>query len=141
MTDRNEGGGPLPAAALAAVIAALTRLLGNEVALLKAEAARAASDTRRAIGLFAVAVVLGLVALNALAGAAVLGLMAAGLHPAWAMLAVGVGLLALALGYAQAARWRLRRENLSPWRSRRSMQRSLSMLGGESEKAPDHADQ
>lgn len=141
MTDRNDGGSPLPAAALAAVIASLSRLMGNEIALFKAEATRAATDARGAVGLFAIAVLMGLVALNALAGAAVLGLMAAGLHPAWAMLAVGVGLLALALGYAQAARARLRRKNLTPWRSRRSLERSLSALGGDREKAPDHGNQ
>lgn len=137
MSERKDSG-PLPAAALAAVIAALARLAGNEIALLKAEAARAASDARSALAMFAVAAVLGLVALNLLAGAAVEALVLAGLHPVWAMLAVGGGLLLVTLACALTARRRLRPENLRPWRSRRSLRRDLAALGGEGE-AP-HAD-
>lgn len=137
--SEHKDSGPLPAAALAAVIAALARLAGNEIALLKAEAARAASDARSALAMFAVAAVLGLVALNVLAGAAVEALVLAGLHPVWAMLAVGAGLLLVTLVCALTARKRLRPENLSPWRSSRSLRRDLAALGGDEGKA-HHAD-
>ncbi len=135
MTDRRDGGGPLPAAALAAVIAAVSRLIGNEIALLKAEAARAAGDTRRALVFLAIAAILGLIGLQVLAGAAVEGLVAAGLHRAWSMVAVGGGLAVLALTYALAARRRLDGKSLAPWRSARSLRRDLAALGGEQERA------
>ncbi|MDX5359610.1 MAG: phage holin family protein [Rhodobacterales bacterium] len=137
MTGKPQDGGPLPAAAVSAVIAALAGLIGSHFALLRAEATRAAADTRRAMGLLAVALVLGLVGAILLAGAVVLGLVAAGMHPAWASLAVGVGLIALALGNVQAARWRLRAGNLAPWRSARSLRRTLAALDGHDEKVSE----
>ena len=140
MNDSKDARGPLPAAALAAVLAAVAKLITDEIALLKAEAARAVADARRALVLMAIAAVLALVALNMLAGAAVQGLIAAGLHPGWSMLAVGVGLLALALGYVQAARWRLRRQNLAPWRSERSLRRNMAALGGGNGEGRDNVD-
>jgi hypothetical protein len=76
----------------------------------------------------ALALVAGLVGLNTLAGAAVAGLVTAGLGPALAAVAVGLGLCALALGLALAGRASLRLKGLWPDRALRGLRRDADAM-------------
>ena len=93
------------------------RLIRGELALARAEAKRSLSDATSAVGKLVVAAILGGVALNVLAGAAVVGLVAAGLTPVWASVAVGVGILLVAFVLVQLALSQLKPANLAPNRS------------------------
>jgi hypothetical protein len=83
------------------VLASLSRLIRGELALARTEAEQAARKAGQGVLHLLFAVVVGLVALNVLAGAAVAGVAALGVGPHWAALIVGMVLALLALGYAQ----------------------------------------
>lgn len=80
------------------VLSGMDRLLRGEVALAKAEVRQNLRAVRQAAAQFVLAVVFGVIALNLLAGAAVAGLVAAGLSPGAAGLSLGVALLLIAYG-------------------------------------------
>lgn len=100
-TGRPTGEEAPLAGLFADVIEGVSRLVRGEIALAKAEAHLALQRAARAAAQIAVAGVLALVGLNALAGAAVAGLVALGLAPGWSGLVVGTVLLLVALGYLQ----------------------------------------
>lgn len=120
--------GPGPGAMMADVLAGIARLVQGELALARAEAAERLRAARQAVVQVAVAVMLGITAINVLAVAAVAGVVALGLTPPWASVVVGGVLLLLALGFAQQAARLLRDAAATPTRSAVSMKRDVETL-------------
>lgn len=120
---------PRPAGALLSdAIQALSDLVRGEIALAKAEMTDKLRQAGAGIGLVVAGAVVGVVALNTLAGAAVAGLVAQGIAPGWAALIVAVvaGLLALVLiGVGRRA---LSPENLMPRRTARNVRRDATTV-------------
>ena len=126
-----EGGsatGQGPGAMLADVLAGVTRLVQGELALARAEAAERLDAARDAAIQMAVAVVLGITAINILAMVAVAALVAMGLPTIWASVVVGGILLGLALVFSQMAARRLRDASALPKRSAVSIKRDMETL-------------
>jgi hypothetical protein len=113
-TDRSAGESPV--GLLGEVVAGFGRLVKGELALARAEAKRSLGDATSALGKLVIAAILGITALNVLAGAAIAGLIAAGLAPVWASVAVGAGLLLLAFAIVQIGLAQLKPSNLAPKR-------------------------
>jgi len=113
---------------MADVLAGVSRLVQGELALARAEAAERLDALRQSAVQAALAVVLGITAINVLAGAAVAGVIALGLSPIWAMLLVGGILLLLALGFAQHAARLLSDAGSKPKLSVTSVRRDVETL-------------
>lgn len=130
MTGTENGQTPekRPGALLADVLAGMTRLVQGELALARAEAAERLDAGRRAALQVAVAVVLGITAINLLAAAAVAAVARLGLGPAWASVVVGGIVLLLALGIAGQAVRLLREAARGPGRSAASIRRDIETL-------------
>jgi Putative Actinobacterial Holin-X, holin superfamily III len=110
------------------VVFGITQLVKGELALVRAEVQGSVQDATNAIVKLAIAAVLGIVALNVLAAAAVSGLMVAGLSPVWACLGVGIVLLISALVIVRFAMPLLAAGNLVPKRSFASMHKDAEIL-------------
>lgn len=117
-----------PAGLVGDVVSGFARLVRGEFALATAEAKRSLSDATSALFKLAIAAFLAITGLNVLAGAAVAGLVAAGLSPFWAGLAVGVGVLAVAYILAQMALSRLKPSNLAPKRVMANLRQDAETL-------------
>ena len=117
-----------PSTMIADALAGVYRLVQGELALARAEAMQRVHLAREAVVHLAIAVLLGIVALNVLAGAAVAGLVAAGLGPVWSALLVGGVLGLLALGYAQYAARLGRDVGAPPRESAASLKRDLETI-------------
>lgn len=126
--DTNSAPGTGPGAAMADVLAGVSRLVQGEVALAKAEVADRLRSAKRAAVQLAVAVVLGIGAINVLAWAAVAAIVELGLSPLWASVAVGAVILLLALGFAQHANRLIRDAGAAPRRSAASVRRDVQTL-------------
>jgi cytochrome c biogenesis protein CcdA len=113
---------------IADVMSGVARLVQGEIALAKAEASERVNAMQRSIVQGVVAVVLGITAINVLAGAVVSGGVALGLSPIWAAAVVGGVLLLVALGFAQHAARLLRDASSLPKRSAASVKRDLETL-------------
>ena len=87
--------------AMASVLAHLHNLLRKEAALFKSEMADSINRAAVAVGLIGLALVLVMIGLNVLAGAAAAALIEAGLSPAQAALSIAVAclLIAAAVGW------------------------------------------
>jgi hypothetical protein len=120
--------GDNPAGLITDVLAGLSRLVQGEIALAKAEVARSLQDIVRAMLRLLIAAILGITALNVLAGAAIAALVGAGLSPLWASIAVGGVLLLVAGGLVQAGLSLLKATNLAPQRSMNSLRRDVETL-------------
>lgn len=127
-TENGKDAGRGPGAMMADVLAGISRLVQGELALARAEAAERLDSARQAVIKVAIAVVLGITAINVLAGAAVAGLVALGLAPLWASSLVGGVLLLLALGFSQQAARLLRGAGSRPKRSGASIKRDVETL-------------
>lgn len=129
MTDRFDGSaGPGLFDLILQMISAMGRLVQGEIALAKVEAVQSLQDVVRAVIKLLVAAILAIGGLNLLAGAAVQGLIVAGLKPVWACLTVGGSLLALALILALLASRQFKRAKLAPPRSLDRMRRDAETL-------------
>lgn len=130
MTGPENGSNPGrgPGAMMADVLAGISRLVQGELALARAEAAERLNSARQAAIQVAIAVVLGITAINVLATAAIAGLVALGLAPVWASTLVGGILLLLALGFSQHAARLLRDAGSRPKRSSASIKRDVETL-------------
>ena len=129
MTDRSHtSGGESPASLLGDVFQGFTRLITGEIALARAEAERSLRDAAKAIGLFAVAAIIAIAALNVLSGAAVAGVVRLGLPPHWAAVVVGAALFAAAAGLAYYAKRLLQPVNPGPGRSYENLRRDAETL-------------
>jgi cytochrome c biogenesis protein CcdA len=127
-TENDRGTGRGPGAMMADVLAGITRLVHGELALARAEAAERLNSARQAVIQVAIAVVLGIAAINVLATTATAVLVALGLDPIWATALVGVVLLLLALGFLQHAAHLLREAGARPKRSSASIKRDVETL-------------
>lgn len=117
MTDHPQrSAGESPVGLVGDVVAGFARLVRGEFALATAEAKRSLSDAKLALGKLIVAAILGITAFNVLAGAAVAALIAAGMAPIWANLAVGLGLLLVAYVLARVGMAQIQPSNLAPKR-------------------------
>lgn len=129
MTDRRDRPtGESPVDLLGDVVSGFARLISGEFALARAEAKRTIGDAGSALGKLAIAAILAVVALNVLSGAAVAGLIALGLTPLWANLAVGAGLFLLALVLARIAIAQLKPSNLAPKRMMANLRHDAETL-------------
>lgn len=130
MRDDHPGAPEAPGrgALIADVLAGISRLVQGEMALARAEAAERLSDLRRSVVQIAVAAILGITAINVLAGAAVAVAVLLGLPPLWATLLVGAVLLLLAFGFAQHAASLMRDAGKAPVRSADSVKRDLEVI-------------
>jgi CBS domain containing-hemolysin-like protein len=122
-TGRPAGNGP--GAMMADVLAGITRLVQGELALARAEAAERLNSVRQSAVQAVIAAVLGITAINVLAGAAVGAAVAVGLSPIWAAVVVGGFLLLLAFAFAQYAAHLLRDAGAAPKRSAASVKRDV----------------
>ena len=129
MTDQQTKPGANSAASLLGdVVAGFGRLIQGEFALARAEAKRSLGDAKSAIGKLIIAAVLGITALNMLAGAAVAGLISVGWTPPTASLAVGVVALLLAVLLARMALAQLKPSNLAPKRTLANLRQDAQTL-------------
>ncbi len=130
MTDPESGhtAGQGLGAMMADVLAGVTRLVQGELALARAEAAERLNAVRRSVIHIVIAAVLGITAINVLAGAAVAAAVTLGLPPIWAAVVVGGTILLLALGIAQQAARLLREAGALPKRSVASVKRDVETL-------------
>ena len=121
MTDPEDG-------ALARILTEALYVLQGEVRLARAEVAQGLRGMVRGVGLMIAAAVLGLVALNTVAGAAVFALVGLGFSPASAGLAVGVALLVLAYASVRMALALLSPKNLLPLRALSRLREDVETL-------------
>ncbi len=129
MTDpSNKSAGDNPASLFGDVLLGFARLVKGELALARAEAERSLRDAARALGILAIAALLGITALTVLSGAMVAGLVRLGMPLHWAAVVVGVGLFAVAAGLVYYALHLLKPENLAPNRSFQNLRRDAETL-------------
>ena len=120
---------PPAATLLNDVVTGLGRLVQGELRLARAEATEGLRAASAGLGKIAVAAVLALVGLNVLAGAAVAALAKTGMGPAWAALAVGLGLCVLAWILLSMGRAALRLKALWPDRALRGLRQDAEAIG------------
>lgn len=129
MTDpSNKSAGDNPASLFGDVLLGFTRLVKGELALARAEAERSLRDAAKALGIMAMAAILGITALTVLSGAMVAGLVGLGMPLHWAAVVVGVGLIAVAAGLVYYALHLLKPANLAPNRSFQNLRRDAETL-------------
>jgi cytochrome c biogenesis protein CcdA len=128
MSDPDPGRAPGAGRMMADVLAGVSRLVRGELALARAEVAERLDAVRQSVVQVVIAVVLGITAINVLAGAAVAAAVALGLTPIWAAVIVGGILLILALGFAQHAARLLRDAGALPKRTAASVKRDVETL-------------
>jgi uncharacterized membrane protein YeiB len=130
MMGREEGPAPEQGtgAMMADVLAGVSRLVQGELALARAETAERLQSAKHAAVQVVVAVVLGITAINLLAAALVAAIIEMGLSPIWASVLVGVALLLLAMGSAQAAARLLRDAGKMPRRTLASVKQDMETL-------------
>ena len=103
-------------------------LIRGEIALARAEAEESLRMAAAGVALFAIALVMVLVALNVLAAAIVAGLAEAGLHPGWAALIVGAFFLIAAGILARLGKKALEPDSLVPRRTARNLKRDVETV-------------
>lgn len=129
MTDQTQRpGGESPVDLVGDVVAGLSRLVRGEFALATAEAKRSLNDAKGALVKLVVAAVLGITALNVLAGAAIAALVAAGLAPIWATLVVGIALLVVVYALVQSGLSQIKPSNLAPKRIMANLRQDAETL-------------
>lgn len=129
MTEQpHKAGGETSAGLVGDVLIGFSRLVQGEIALARAEAERGLRDITKAVAFVVVAAILAITALNVLSGAAIAGLVALGLTPVWATLAVGIGLAVLAYALLQYALTLMKPSNLAPKRSFANLRRDADAL-------------
>jgi MFS family permease len=110
------------------LVSQVTDLYRKEIHLLKAEMSEKTTMAMAAVGMIAVAAVLGIVALNLLAGALVAWLVAMGMHQGWALLAVGVVLGVIALILVNRGKASLKASSFTPERTVRATTRDAELV-------------
>lgn len=113
---------------MADMLSGIMRLVQGELALFRAETRQRAMAAQSALVLVLLAVVIGITALNVLAGALVMGVAALGLGPHWATLVVGVVLMLVAILLARSALLAVSRATSGPVRMAQSLARDVETL-------------
>ena len=115
-------------AILAEVLTGATRLVRGEIALARAEVSQKLRSAASALVQFGIAVVLGITAVNLLAGAGVAALVAMGWSTITASLVMGLGLLILCYAFVRLALYRLSAAHLKQSRSLSNLGRDAAAL-------------
>lgn len=124
----NRTPGESPVDLMGDIVSGFARLVRGEFALASAEAKRSLGDATSALGKLCVAAVLGIAATNLFASAGVAGLVAAGLAPPWANLAVGAILLLIVYVLVQVGMAQLKPANLAPKRMMANLRQDAKTL-------------
>ncbi|ALG92383.1 hypothetical protein TQ29_19350 (plasmid) [Actibacterium sp. EMB200-NS6] len=106
-------------------------LMRGEMDLFRAELDQNVKKAGGAVGMIVGGIVLLLVALNVLAGAAVTAIVAAGLSPLWSALIVGGVLLVIAMILVKSGQGNLKLASLAPTRTRRNLERDRDAVAKE----------
>jgi uncharacterized membrane protein YqjE len=117
-----------PATLLADLVNQVTELFRKEIQLLRAEMNEKKNQLTAALGLIVVGAVLGLTALNVLAGALVRAIERAGIDAGWAALIVGVVLLIVGVILARKGMDNLKANQLTPERTTRAASRDAALV-------------
>ncbi|MFQ8433181.1 phage holin family protein [Amaricoccus sp. W119] len=112
---------------LSDLVGQVSELFRKEIELLRAEVTEKRRQATAAIGVVVVGAVLGTVALNVLAAAAVRAFERAGLDAGWAALIVGGVLLILGLLLARKGLGDLKASELAPRRTAKAVTRDAAM--------------
>lgn len=110
------------------ILGHVSNLMRSEADLARAEISESMEKLKASLTAMALALVLGIVGLNLLAAALVGLVIEAGLSPLWASLAVGSGLLLIALVVFLLAKSALQRIGFVPTRSARNVQRDAAAI-------------
>ena len=113
---------------LSRLVSETRALAASEIALAKREISRKISKAGGAIGMLVAAALLALVAFNALAAAAVFGLVALDVSAGWSALIVAGVLCLLALILGLTGRSRLRAEALKPEKTVRNVKADVAAV-------------
>ncbi len=113
---------------LSQAIQQVIALMRGEMDLFRAELDQNVKKAGAAVGMIVGGIVLLLVALNVLAGAAVTAIVAAGLSPLWSALIVGGVLLVIALILVKSGQGSLKLASLAPTRTRRNLERDRDVV-------------
>ncbi len=116
------------AALMAEVFSGATRLLRGEIALARAEAVQKMHSAAFAVVQFVIAVILGITAMNVLAGAGVAALVALGLSTAVAALLIGGAMLLAAYGFVRWGLYLLSPAHMTPTASLTNLGRDAAVL-------------
>lgn len=125
MTDRRDAMDSAPMTRLALV---LMRMAAAELALARAEVGESLRRAFLGVALLAVTMVLLLVALNMLAGAAAIGLASAGVPDPWAPAIVGLVLILIGAGFTAWALSALKPSRLIPVRTAARIRRDAELI-------------
>jgi len=117
-----------PATLLADLVNQVTELFRKEIQLLRAEMNEKKNQLTAALGLIVVGAVLGLTALNVLAGALVRAIERTGIDAGWAALIVGVVLLIVGVILARKGMDNLKANQLTPERTTRAASRDAALV-------------
>lgn len=128
MTAPHQSAPDSTGAILADILAGAARLVRGEIALARAEVAQKVRSVALAGVQFTIAVVLGVTAMNLLAGAGVGILVDLGLSTAMAALVLGLAFLALAYGFVRWGLFLLSPAYLTPSRSLFNLGRDAAAL-------------
>ncbi|QPM92498.1 phage holin family protein [Pseudooceanicola algae] len=116
---------------LSQAVQQIIALMRGEMDLFRAELDQNMKKAGAAVGMVIGGIVILLVALNVLAGAAVTAIAAAGLAPLWSALIVGVVLLVVALILVKSGQSNLKLASLAPTRTRRNLERDRDAVAKE----------
>jgi len=106
----------------------VSNLVRNEADLARAETAESLKKAGASLGTMALALALAITGLNVLASFLVALVIWAGLPPQWAALAVGAGLLVVALILFQSAKSALQNIGFVPTRTAQNVQRDATAI-------------
>ncbi len=110
------------------IVGHISRLLRKEADLARAEIVESLDKLKASLAAMALALALGIVALNVLAAALVVFLTEAGLAPNWASLAVGLILLIIAYAVYNSAKSAFHKIGFMPTRSAQNVSRDASAI-------------
>lgn len=113
---------------LSQLIQQVVALMRGEMDLFRAELDQNVKKAGSAVGMVVGGIVVLLVALNVLAGAAVTAIVAAGLAPLWSALIVGGLLLIVALILVKSGQSNLKLASLAPTRTRKNLERDRDVV-------------
>ena len=113
---------------LSQAIQQIIALMRGEMDLFRAELDQNMKKAGTAVGMMVGGIVLLLVALNVLAGAAVAAIAEAGLSPLWSAVIVGGVLFIIALILVKSGQGSLKLASLAPTRTRRNLERDRDVV-------------
>lgn len=110
------------------ILGNVSNLVRNETDLARTEVAESLQKAGASLGTMAIALVLGITALNLLAASLVTLVVWAGLPPHWATALVGAGFLLIALALFSSAKSALNQIGFAPTRAARNVSRDVAAI-------------